>query len=137
MNLPAFLSLVGLVCYGWLIAVVVRQGLHHTGVVLRLFLANLIIMAVWAGTALAVSLARTESTAVVWYDIMAAVVLGQFLLYTAFVRALLRVNRQQWTIWVGVLWWVVSVLLISGMRDQVIVDVSLESPKPHLLAGIR
>ena len=131
MNLPAFLSLVGLVCYGWLIAVVVRQGLHHTGVVLRLFLANLIIMAVWAGTALAVSLARTESTAEVWYDILAAVVLGQFLLYTAFVRALLRVNRQQWTIWVGVLWWVVSVLLISGMRDQVIVDVSF-SPQSHI-----
>ena len=123
MNLPAFLSLVGLACYGWLIAVVVRQGLHQTGVVLRLFLANLIFMALWQATALAVSLSATEAAALAWYDVMAAVVLGQFLLYTAFVRAFLRVKGQQWTIWVGMLWWIVSVFLIIALRDQVIVDV--------------
>ena len=130
MNLFTFLSLVGLACYGWLIAVVVRNGLRQAGTAQRLFLANLVFLVVWQATALAVSLSATAAAALTWYTILTAVALGQFVLYCAFVRAFLGVRDHQWTIWVGMLWWIVSVFLIIAVPNQAVIAIysSPESP---------
>jgi hypothetical protein len=63
MNLPAIVSLAGILCYASLTFIVLRRGLSGTGAIHRLFLANLAFMALWQCTDLAVSIARDQATA--------------------------------------------------------------------------
>ena len=123
MNFPAFTSIAGLLCYGWLMAIVLRRGFRETGAVHRLFLVYLGFMTLWQGSALVVSFARDERMALRWYVIMTAVVLGQFVCYAVFVRAFFAVKGHRGVPWAGFLLWGVSSLVVWLYRDLFIVDV--------------
>src|SRR5450759_3576672 len=105
MNLPALISLAGLLCYGWLTFIVLRRGARGTGTEQRLCLIYLALMARWQGAALVVSLTRNEALALRWYVIMSTVVFGQFVIYSAFVRAFFHIQGQRVVIWVGLALW--------------------------------
>ncbi len=116
MNLPAIVSLAGILCYATLTFIVLRHGLRGTGAVHRLFLANLAFMALWQCADLAVSLARNQVAAASWYIVIGAVVFGQFVIYSAFVRAFFSIRTQRSVIWVGLALWGLSSLLIVAFR---------------------
>ncbi len=123
MNLPAFVSLAGLLCYGGLTFVVLRRGLRDTGAVLRLFVGYLALMVVYQGSALAVSLARSEAVALHWYAIMSALLLGQFVVYSTFVRAFFHIRGHRYVIWVGLAMWALCSLLAASHLEGFIVGV--------------
>jgi hypothetical protein len=112
MNSPAFISLAGLCCYGVLTYILVRRGPRGTRLEQRLFLLYLTLMALWQCAALVVSLARDEGLALRWYVIMSTLVLGQFLIYSAFVRAFFHIKGQRIIVWFGLALWGVSSLLV-------------------------
>src|SRR5450759_1783246 len=114
MNLPAFVSLAGLLCYGGLTFVVLRRGVRGSGTERWLFLINLALMALWQGSALVVSLTRHEALAQRWYVIMSVRSLGQLVIYSAFVRAFFHIRGQRVITWVGVALWLVSSLLVTS-----------------------
>lgn len=123
MNLPAFISLGGILCYGGLMALVLRRGFRETGTVHRFFLLYLVFMTLWQCSALMVSLARDVQTALVWYVVMSAVVLGQFLAYSMFLRAFFSIHDHRLLPWIGLLLWVVSSLLVLLYRQYFILGV--------------
>ena len=123
MNLPASISLAGLLCYGGLTFVVLRRGSRRTGTEQWLFLIYLALMALWQCAALVVSLARNEALALRWYVIMSTVVLGQFVIYSAFVRAFFHIQGQRVVIWIGLALWGLSSLLVAAYRPYFLAAV--------------
>jgi len=91
--------------------------------VYQLFLLNLAVMALWQGSALVVSLTRDAQTALTWYTIMSALVLGQFTVYFAFVRAFLRIKGRRGVLSSGIIVWALSSILVAVNRPQIIADV--------------
>ena len=108
MNIAALVSLTGLACYGWLTVLVLRYGWRRMEEVHRLFLAYLVLMAIWQGAALGVSLAHTEDATRTWYTVMSIALFSQFLIYGALVRAFLNVRTAKWIIRLGWAVWATS-----------------------------
>lgn len=123
MNLPGGIALLGLIAYGLLAWLVLRRAPGARSRAQELFLVYLAFMALWQITALAVSLAREADSALVWYAAMSAVVLGQFVIYLAFVRALLHSQRHPHVATIGLALWFLSSLVIAANRSLVITGV--------------
>jgi PAS domain S-box-containing protein len=123
MNLPGIVSLAGLLCYGWLTFIVARRRSRGNAMEQQLFLVYLAFMILWQCAGLGVSLAREEALAVRWYIVMTVVVLGQFVIYSAFVRAFFHIQGQKAVIWVGLALWGLSTLLVIVFRPDFVLSV--------------
>jgi signal transduction histidine kinase len=88
-NLAAVLSLLGLVCYAALTYIVAAHAVRSQERPRRLFLVMLATMAASQASALVVSLARSESLALVGYQAMSTMAIAAGMAYAAFVRAFL------------------------------------------------
>ena len=122
MPLALPLSLVALVCYAALLALVFRRGLR--GRVNQLFALFLAAMLLWQVAYIIVSLSRTEEIALTGYRISTAAVTAEFVLFCFFVRALARIRERPALILIGVVIWLGGTL--AALTD-----------KGHFLIGIR
>jgi hypothetical protein len=99
MNLPAVLSILGIACYGALIYAVVASPRSTDWKIRRLFLGSLVVMVIWQLSALVVSLARQERTALAGYKAMSASVSLFGVSYALFIRAFLgKKNSKGWVL---------------------------------------
>ena len=78
----------------------------------------------WHGAALIISLSRSPETALTWYSVMSGIVLGQFVVYYAFVRQLLQIKSQTGLIAIGAVLWVASSIVIATNQRSIITDVA-------------
>ena len=124
MNLSAAISLIGILCYGALSVIALRSYRKGQRGVYALFLANVGVMALWHGAALIISLSRSPETALTWYSVMSGIVLGQFVVYYAFVRQLLQIKSQTGLIAIGAVLWVASSIVIATNQRSIITDVT-------------
>ena len=123
MNLPAILSILGFVCYGVLIYTILPYSVRARGRVGQLFLLNLMVMICWQGSALVVSLARSESLALVGYQAMSVIVMAFGVLYAIFVRAFLGLKVRNKVVTGSSVLWVVTLVLLIVARSWIIKDV--------------
>lgn len=122
MPLALALSLIALVCYAALLALVFRRGLRTR--VNQLFGLFLAAMLLWQAAYIIVSLSRSEGTALLGYRISTASVTAEFILFCFFVRALLGTRERLGLILTGALIW-------AGGTVAALIDHG------HFLIGIR
>ena len=109
MNLPSAVTLFGLLCYGGLIWLVVRQGLRGN-TLNQVFALYLLTMVLWLLAYLMVTISDTAESALFWYQIVVAVVSGHFIIYFAFTKTLLRIQSSNTLLWGGLLVWAFTVV---------------------------
>jgi len=122
MSLALALSLIALVCYAALLALVFRRGLRSR--VNQLFGLFLAAMLLWQAAYIIVCLSHSEAAALLGYRISTASVTAEFILFCFFVRALLGSRERLGLILTGALIWVGST--VAALTDQ-----------GHFLIGIR
>jgi len=116
MSYAVVASGIALGCYLALVAITVRQGIRiKTNQAFVLFLAA---MAFWQFTALSVSLSKSAEAALVWYRLMTAGMVGQFIFYCFFVLAFRGIERRRSPYYVG--WAVFFVALVLSGTDLII-----------------
>ncbi len=123
MNLPAILAILGLACYSALFYVIVSSPMHTRGKVRRLFLASLVVMVAWQVSALVVSLAHSESLAIMGYQAMTSIVVVFGISYALFVRAFLMMSDNRGLTVGGSLLSIVTVVLVVAARSSILRSV--------------
>ena len=114
MNLALPLSIVAMMSYAALFTLVMRRGLRLR--VNLLFALYLMLMLVWQCAYIIVSVSQTASGAFLGYRLVIASATGQFILFSFFVRALLRLRIRPGAVLLGGVVWLISV--VAGLVDQ-------------------
>lgn len=109
MSLQSAVTLLGLLCYAALILVVVRQGLRGNPLN-QIFALYLLTMLLWLLAYLMVTVSGTAASALFWYRLVVAVVSGQFVIYFAFTKTLLRIRGSDTLLRGGLLVWALTVV---------------------------
>jgi PAS domain S-box-containing protein len=122
MNLALGISLAASACYAVLAVVVVaRRGLRTR--VHQLFFVYLLMMLVWQVAYTMVSLSRSASQALPWYQAVIAAAAAQGTLVFLLARALLRVREKRIVTVAATLVWCATVLALLLDRGHLIADI--------------
>jgi signal transduction histidine kinase/ActR/RegA family two-component response regulator len=111
MNLPALLSILGLICYSALLYVILSSPQAAKGKIRRRFFGSLSVMVAWQIAALVVSLARRVPVAIAGYQAMSVIICVFGVAYLLFIRAFLGLRSPRHWVLGGTLFCVVIVVL--------------------------